>query len=68
MPSAPHSASAPGGRPRSGHRHTTRCYWDVQSCGWHCAPAAEPVPPPPAVDAVEPAEADLAWAVGAPSI
>ncbi|MCE0762882.1 hypothetical protein LWC35_08140 [Pseudonocardia kujensis] len=55
MPSAPHSAPAPGGGPRSGHRHTTRCYWDVQGCGWHCPrPAAGPAAPS-ALDAVEPA-------------
>ncbi|MCE3549896.1 hypothetical protein LWC33_00320 [Pseudonocardia sp. RS11V-5] len=51
MPSAPHSAPAPGGGSRSGHRHTTRCYWDVGVCSWYCPPpVAEPV-----VDAVEPA-------------
>ncbi|GAA2858400.1 hypothetical protein GCM10010472_14720 [Pseudonocardia halophobica] len=60
MPSAPHSAPVPGGWPRSAHTHTTGCYWDVQVCCWHCPPAtAEPVPPP-AVDAVPPAEPAVA--------
>ncbi|MEU7819091.1 hypothetical protein [Pseudonocardia sp. NPDC049154] len=60
MPSAPHSEPVPGGRPAGRHRHTTRCYWDAQVCGWHCPPAtAEPVPPPE-VDAVRPAEPAVA--------
>jgi hypothetical protein len=57
MSSAPLSAPVPGGRPRSGHRHTTRCYWDVRACGWHCPPPDADLLPPPAVDAVEPVAA-----------
>lgn len=60
MPSAPHSESVPRGRPGGRHQHTTRCYWDVQVCSWHCPPAvAEPAPPPTA-DAVPPAEPAVA--------
>ncbi|GAA4680657.1 hypothetical protein GCM10023215_12620 [Pseudonocardia yuanmonensis] len=39
MPSAPYPDPVPGGPPRSGHRHTTHCYWDVLACGWSCPPA-----------------------------
>ncbi|NMO89964.1 hemerythrin domain-containing protein [Actinomycetospora sp. TBRC 11914] len=33
--------------PGTGHRHTTRCWWDHERPGWVCPPAA----PPPAPDA-----------------
>ncbi|MFR9807167.1 hypothetical protein ACL02T_33445 [Pseudonocardia sp. RS010] len=55
MPPVPQSAPHPSARPGSGHRHTTRCYWDLAVCGWHCPPPADPLPPPAAV-VVEPAE------------
>ncbi len=27
------------------HQHGTRCYWDLESCGWVCQPDLDPEPP-----------------------
>ena len=27
------------------HEHTSRCYWDLDECRWHC-PAEHPSDPP----------------------
>lgn len=35
------------------HRHGPSCWWDVATCGWHCAaPVAVPLRPQPGTDVV----------------
>jgi hypothetical protein len=54
---APDLAPVPDPEPAAGlgldsphlrHRHGTACHWDLEACGWHCAPepVALPTPPP----------------------